>query len=117
MEYQQDISEKERQDAGESFTPARRGRSFSFTQALTILLLFVQSLFIVRLWSMNHSYSTTTPRHEDLIQRRWHRNTSFMSLDHAYDGLWNETGQSALVFDDDKNVVQITMQVNSLAYS
>lgn len=32
-----------------------------------------------------------------------------MSLDHAYDGLWNETGQSALVYDDEKNVVQITM--------
>jgi hypothetical protein len=32
-----------------------------------------------------------------------------MSLDHAYDALWNETGQSALIFNDENDVVQITM--------
>ncbi len=117
MANPQDASDKEKQDDGGSFTPARRKRSFPYTQALTILLLIIQSLFIIRLWSTrtNQSCFTSTSRNGDLIEKRWHRNTSYMSLDHAYDGLWNETGQSALVYDDEKNVVQITMQVQAPA--
>ena len=114
MANPQDASDKEKQDDGGSFTPARGKRSFPYTQALTILLIF-QSLFIMRLWSTNQSCFTSTSRNGDLIEKRWHRNTSYMSLDHAYDGLWNETGQSALVYDDEKNVVQITMQVQAPA--
>jgi hypothetical protein len=118
MAYHEDISENEKQDVGESFNAVRRDRKFPYTQVLTILLLLLQSLFIIRLWSTNHTCSTASPHHEGWIQRRWHRNTSYMSLDHAYDGLWNETGQSALVFDDvKKDVVQITMQVKLLSPS
>jgi hypothetical protein len=114
MAYHEDISENEKEDAGEGFHLARKERKFPYTQALMIFLLLLQSLFIIRLWSANHTHSTSISHHEGLIQRRWHRNTSYMSLDHAYDGLWNETGQSALVFDDEKkDVVQITMQVKT----
>jgi hypothetical protein len=112
-----DASDEEKQNGGESFTIIPRNRSFPSTQALTIILLIVQSLFTIRLWSMNKSCFTSTPRNGDLIRKIWHRNTSYMSLDHAYDSLWNETGQSALVYDDEKNVVQITMQVRSCFYT
>jgi hypothetical protein len=118
MAYREDISGNEEQDTGENFYTARKGKTFPYMQALTILLLLIQSLFVIRLWSANHTCSTSTPHHKGLIQRKWHRNTSYMSLDHAYDGLWNETGQSALVFDDEKkDVVQITMQVKLLSPS
>jgi hypothetical protein len=109
MAYLVEDPEKEVQEAIEGFTPAHRTKHVSYTQASTIFLLLLQSLFIARLWSINHSFSIPTPYHEDLVQRQWHRNTSYMSLDHAYDGLWNETGQSALVFNDENDVVQITM--------
>ncbi|RAK89241.1 hypothetical protein BO79DRAFT_146831 [Aspergillus costaricaensis CBS 115574] len=53
----------------------------------------------------------------NLIEKRWKRDTSYMSLDPRYDSLWNETGQSALIFDDQGSVVQITMfhQLHCLA--
>lgn len=108
MAYPLEDLEKEIHDASEGFTPAHRAKGFSYLQAFTIFLLLLQSLFIIRLWSTNHSL-TSNPHQEDLIQRKWHRNTSYMSLDHAYDGLWNETGQSALVFNNENDVVQITM--------
>jgi hypothetical protein len=109
MAYLVEDPEKEVQEAIEGFTPAHRTKHVSYTQAFTIFLLLLQSLFITRLWSINHSFFIPTPYHEHLVQRQWHRNTSYMSLDHTYDGLWNETGQSALVFNDENDVVQITM--------
>jgi hypothetical protein len=109
MAYHVEDPEKEIQGVIEDFTPAHRTKHVFYTQTFTIFLLLLQSLFIIRLWSTRHSYSIPTPHHEDLVQRQWHRDTSYMSLDHAYDGLWNETGQSALVFNDENNVVQITM--------
>jgi hypothetical protein len=111
MAGQQDDSDSEKQEIEESYTPIRRNSTFSYTQTLIVLVLVLQSLLIIRLWATNQASSTSNSQHEDLIERKWHRNTSYMSLDHAYDGLWNETGQSALVFDDERNVVQITMQV------
>jgi len=100
---------KEQHDEGWNYTPARRKKIFSYTQALIIILLTFQSLFIIKLWTTKYTCLTTTSSNEGFIMRRWHRNTSYMSLDHMYDHLWNETGQSALVFDNDKNVVQLTM--------
>lgn len=108
-------SDEEKQDNGEGFVQKQRKRNFSYTQVLAILLLILQSLFIIRLGSTDQGCFATTSPNEALIERKWHRNTSYMSLDHAYDGLWNETGQSALVYDDEKNVVQITMQVQAPA--
>lgn len=78
--------------------------------SLAAILLILQSILIFLLWSMlsasTSSYLLDCP---DLIEKRWKRDTSYMSLDHKYDYLWNETGQSALIFDDQKSVVQITM--------
>jgi hypothetical protein len=109
MAYQVEDPEKEIQDASESLTPVHRFKGSSYIQPFTMFLLLLQSLFITRLWSTEHNYSVPTQHHQDSIQRQWQRNTSYMSLDHAYDGLWNETGQSALVFNDENDVVQITM--------
>lgn len=95
----------------EELSPAPRKTSFSWKKTLTILLLIVQSLLILKLWWINQNCSILDPEHGDTIERKWIRDTSYMSLDHEYDQLWNETGQSALVYDDHKNVVQITMQV------
>jgi hypothetical protein len=86
---------------------AQRRLQFSFTQALTIFVLVLQSFLIVRRWS---THQNSVPQNEDLIEKRWLRNTSYISLSHVYNNLWNETSQLTLVFDDDKNVVQITMQ-------
>jgi hypothetical protein len=111
MAYRLKDPEKEIHDASEGFTetPARSSKGFSYRQAFTVFFLLLQSLFIIRLWSRNLSHTTSNSHHEDFVQRKWHRNTSYMSLDHAYDGLWNETGQSALIFNDENDVVQITM--------
>lgn len=114
----QDVSDREKQDDGWTYTPRpHKRRSFPYTQILTIVILILQTVFIVRIYTTNHQCFTPSPQSGDLNQRRWHRNTSYMSLDHAYDGLWNETGQSALVYDDTRNVVQITMfhQLHCLA--
>jgi hypothetical protein len=105
----QDASGNEKQEVTENYIAPARKATLPYTQILTILILLFQSVFIIRLWSVNPTSPTPNSHHEELIERRWHRNTSYMSLDHVHDGLWNETGQSALVFDDDKNVVQITM--------
>jgi hypothetical protein len=107
----QDAPENEKQEVTENYVAPTRKATFPYTQILTVLILLLQSVFIIRLWSANPTSPTSNSHHEESIERRWHRNTSYMSLDHVYDGLWNETGQSALVFDDEKNVVQITMQV------
>ena len=106
-----DLAEQHHFVDDEGLSPALRKTFFSWKRTLTILLLVIQSLLILKLWWINQSCSILNPEHEDRIKRKWIRNTSYMSLDHAYDGLWNETGQSALVYDDHKNVVQITMQV------
>jgi hypothetical protein len=105
----QDASDNEKQEATENYIAPARKATFPYTQFLTLLILILQSVLIIRLWSANPTSPTSYSQHEELIERKWHRNTSYMSLDHAYDSLWNETGQSALVFDDDRNVVQITM--------
>ncbi|KAK7965733.1 uncharacterized protein PG986_000010 [Apiospora aurea] len=75
-------SSNERQDT-------RPGRALN---ALTAVLLIAQSLCILQLWSMVSSCTTTpTPQGATLIERRWQRDTTYMSLDHRYDDLWNET--------------------------
>lgn len=106
-----DVDEQHNFIDDEGLSPAPRKTYFSWKKTLTILFLVIQSLLILKLWWINRDCSIFNPVHEDRIERKWIRNTSYMSLDHAYDGLWNETGQSALVYDDHKNVVQITMQV------
>lgn len=106
-----DLEEQHQLFDDKEISPAPRKTTFSWKKTLTILLLVIQSLLILKLWWMNQNCSILKPEHGDTIERKWIRNTSYMSLNHAYDGLWNETGQSALVYDDHKNVVQITMQV------
>ncbi|KAF2114050.1 hypothetical protein BDV96DRAFT_600790 [Lophiotrema nucula] len=114
MASTQGYSEKEKQhgssdDDSLSFIPKNGG--ISTTKIVVIFVFFVQALFILKLWSMIPKYCTLDPHNKDTTRRKWHRNTSYMSLDHEYDHLWNETGRSALVFDDYESVVQITMQV------
>lgn len=112
-----DLEEQHQLFDDKEISPAPRKTTFSWKKTLTILLLVIQSLLILKLWWMNQNCSILKPEHGDTIERKWIRNTSYMSLNHAYDGLWNETGQSALVYDDHKNVVQITMfhQLHCLA--
>ena len=83
--------------------------------SLITILLTLQAILIMFLWSML-SACTSEPLLEglNLIEKRWKRDTSYMSLDPRYDSLWNETGQSALIFDDQGSVVQITMSAQDV---
>lgn len=107
-----DLEEQHHLIDDRGLSAARKNAIFSWKKALIILSLVVQSLLILKLWWINQDCSILAPEHGDTIKRKWIRNTSYMSLDDRYDGLWNETGQSALVYDNHKNVVQITMQVH-----
>jgi hypothetical protein len=102
-----------------------------YAQLFTIFLLFIQSIFIL---SFSHVATTTTncpkqtcptypvqkrpelPETKDsgFIKAQFERDMRYMTLDHQYDYLWNETAGSGMIMSAD-GIADGTEEVGSIS--
>ena len=102
----------------EMYTHSAR-RTPAFTRVMTLLLtsfLLLQSFLIIRLYNMRSTCTKESRSPESITtETRWHGEPVYMSLNNAYDYLWNETESSGLILssegliDNHEEVGSITM--------